>query len=154
MTLRPPDCPTAPSAGDLAKSFPVEKLSAAAAGFLIGGESLAYRLDSTWNLIDWRRRRTRAVPGSKYRALDLLHSSDMRTCLVVVSVPVSVIPILDQYQQYRPTLIPDTGIGLSVLKAQIQLKLQVSQVACLTAQWHACLLYCNLLLRCCKYDIL
>ena len=29
---RPPDCPTAPSAGDiLAKSFPVEKLLAAAA---------------------------------------------------------------------------------------------------------------------------
>jgi len=33
------------------KSFPVEKLSAVAAGFLIGGESLAYRLDSTWKLI-------------------------------------------------------------------------------------------------------
>jgi len=33
------------------KSFPVEKLSAAAAGFLIGGGSLAYRLDSTWKLI-------------------------------------------------------------------------------------------------------
>jgi len=34
------------------KSFPVEKLSAAAVeGFLIGGESLAYRLDSTWKLI-------------------------------------------------------------------------------------------------------
>jgi len=33
------------------KSFPVERLSAAAAGFLIGGESLAYRLDSTWKLI-------------------------------------------------------------------------------------------------------
>jgi len=37
------------------KSFPVEKLSAAAAaaaaGFLIGGESLAYGLDSTWKLI-------------------------------------------------------------------------------------------------------
>jgi len=33
------------------KSFPVEKLSAAAAGFLISGESLAYRLDSTWKLI-------------------------------------------------------------------------------------------------------
>ena len=46
------------------KSFPVEKLSAAAAGFLIGGGSLAYRLDSTWKLIDWRRRRTAAVPGS------------------------------------------------------------------------------------------
>jgi len=63
--LRPPDCPTAPSAGEiLAKSFPVEKLSAAeAAGFLIGGELLAYRLDSTWKLIDWRRR-TAAVQGS------------------------------------------------------------------------------------------
>jgi len=46
------------------KSFPVEKLSAEAAGFLIGGGSLAYRLDSTWKLIDWRRRRTAAVPGS------------------------------------------------------------------------------------------
>jgi len=48
MTLRPPDCPTAPSAGKIfAKSFPVEKLSAAMAGFLIGGggELLAYRLD-------------------------------------------------------------------------------------------------------------
>jgi len=33
------------------KSFPVEKLSAAASGFLIGGESLAYRLDLTWKLI-------------------------------------------------------------------------------------------------------
>jgi len=34
------------------KSFPVEKLSAAAAaGFLIGGKSLAYRLESTWKLI-------------------------------------------------------------------------------------------------------
>jgi len=33
-------------------------------GFLIGGGSLAYRLDSTWKLIDWRRRRTAAVPGS------------------------------------------------------------------------------------------
>ena len=28
-----------------------QKLSVAAAGFLIGGESLAYRLDSTWKLI-------------------------------------------------------------------------------------------------------
>jgi len=62
---RPSQCPTAPSAGEiLAKSFPVEKLSAAAVGFLIGGGSLAYRLDSTWKLIDWRRRRTAAVPGS------------------------------------------------------------------------------------------
>jgi len=33
------------------KSFPVKKLSAAVAGFLIGGGSLAYRLDSTWKLI-------------------------------------------------------------------------------------------------------
>jgi len=33
------------------KLFPVEKLSAVAAGFLIGGKSLAYRLDSTWKLI-------------------------------------------------------------------------------------------------------
>jgi len=30
---------------------PVVKLSAAAAGFLIGGDSLAYRLHSTWKLI-------------------------------------------------------------------------------------------------------
>jgi len=65
MTLRPPDCPTTPIAGKiLAKSFPVEKLSAAAAGFLIGGESLAYRLDSTWKLIDWWWRKTAAVLGS------------------------------------------------------------------------------------------
>jgi len=63
--LRPPDCPTAPSAGKiLAKSFPVEKLSAAVAGFLISGEALAYRLDSTWKLIDWQRKRMAAVPGS------------------------------------------------------------------------------------------
>jgi len=46
------------------KSFPVEKLSAAAAGFLIDGGSLAYQLDSTWKLMDWRRRRTATVPGS------------------------------------------------------------------------------------------
>jgi len=48
----------------LAKSFPVKKLSAAVVGFLIGGGSLAYRLDLTWKLIDWRRGRTAAVPGS------------------------------------------------------------------------------------------
>jgi len=66
--------------------FPVEKLSAAVAGFLIGGESLAYRLDLIWKLIDgsmalnsllcadvplrncsinqYRRRLMLAVPGS------------------------------------------------------------------------------------------
>jgi len=64
--LRPPDCLTAPSAGEtLVKSFPVEKLSAAAVGFLIGSESLAYRFDSTWKLIDQRQMRTEAVPVSR-----------------------------------------------------------------------------------------
>jgi len=48
------------------KSFAVENLSAEAVGFLIGGGSLAYRLDLTWKLIDWRRRRTAAVPGSRH----------------------------------------------------------------------------------------
>jgi len=48
----------------LTKLFPVKKLSAEVAGFLIGGGSLAYRLDSTWKLIDRRRRRTAAVLGS------------------------------------------------------------------------------------------
>jgi len=59
--------PWGPRLSDSSKSFPVEKLSAAAAGFLIGGRSLAYRLDSTWKLIDCRRRRTAAVPGSIFR---------------------------------------------------------------------------------------
>jgi len=56
---------TALSAGEiLAKSFPVEKLSVAVAGFLIGGESLAYRFESIWKLIDLRQRRTAMVLGS------------------------------------------------------------------------------------------
>jgi len=54
------------------KSFPVEKLSVEAAGFLIAGGSLAYRLDSTWKLNDWRRRRTAAVPGSSDRYIHLV----------------------------------------------------------------------------------
>ena len=85
MTLRPPDCLTAASAGKiLAKSFPVEKLLAATAGFLIDGESLAYRLDSTWKLINRRRRRTAAVPGSRVEsALFLL-------CIVYHSIFCSV----------------------------------------------------------------
>jgi len=39
-------------------------LAAAAAGSAIGGGSMAHRLDSTGGFIDWRRRRTAAVPGT------------------------------------------------------------------------------------------
>jgi len=39
-------------------------LSAAAAGSAIGGGSMVHRLTSTGGFIDWRRRRTAAVPGT------------------------------------------------------------------------------------------
>jgi len=40
-------------------------LGAAAAGGAIGGGSMVHRLNSTGGFIDWRRRRTAAVPGTR-----------------------------------------------------------------------------------------
>ena len=40
-------------------------MSLAAAGGAIGSGSMVHRLDSTGDFIDWRRRRTAAVPGTR-----------------------------------------------------------------------------------------
>jgi len=49
-------------------------LSAAAAGSAIGGGSMVHRLTSTGGFIDWRRRRTAAVPGTRaYGKYDALY---------------------------------------------------------------------------------
>jgi len=60
MTLGPPGCATAPNCWRKFGQV-VSSQMLLAVGFLIGGESLAYRLDSTWN--SYPQQRTAAVPG-------------------------------------------------------------------------------------------